>query len=57
MVQRDDFPFRLAIGFSGCAHPFFALGDVMHHTGLRSDRSAVSEFQMSGYARLTGEET
>src|SRR6185312_4643755 len=56
MVQRDDFPFRLAIRFGGSAHPFFALGDIMHHTGLRGNRRAVAEFQMSGYARLTGED-
>ena len=52
VVQGDDLTLGLAIRLSGIAEPFLAIRNVMHNAGLRSNRNAIANPQMSCEADL-----
>src|SRR6185312_13631199 len=50
----DHLAFDLAVGLRGRAEPFFAVGNIVHHPGLRRNSDAVADFQMTRQAGLAG---
>ena len=50
---------KLALGFPvrlrGRAEPFFAVGNAVHHAGLRGDGDLISNIKVSGEPDLSGE--
>ena len=51
----DELPLHFLVWLRGCAEPFFAVGNVVHHTGPGGNDDSVSNFQMSGNANLSSE--